>query len=63
MLLRVRMNVGMRGVWMMLRAVRKRAISEEEERYIGSAPSSTSVVGRFGQLQVEDVNVVCLLAV
>ena len=34
----------------MLRVVRKRAISEEEERHIGSAPSSSNVVGRFGQL-------------
>jgi len=41
-------------------AVRKRAISEEEEGYIGSAPSSTSVVGRLEQLQAEHANAVCL---
>ena len=37
---------------MLTDAVRKREISEEEERYIGSAPSSSSVVGSFEQLSL-----------
>jgi len=48
---------------MLTGAVGEREISEEEERYIGLAPSSSMLWGRFRAVVLEHSNLDCLRAV